>query len=1356
MRVLFWQNTKGGIIAVETINYNRFKESCEEFKSAFSDSFFSSGRLFCHPLLDGVIYTPCSPEEAKSNSMDICRMADMLLMSADGKEYLPFKIAEARKIAAENGTVYISNLLFKETFMAYDWMIDGKHDTLIISEEHMRKEGKNYAPVTPLTNVVQPFKKFTNHFLYKKGTLEEPAVLGDKEIKDRLDAHLKDALSSYVGTEYVGEPQFDLFDGKITMDTNESRCMELDKGINLADEFEKSMEPNVSAFKSGGIDFDMKKYMAAFFIAESEKCGIKTEEKDFASCETTEDMGKALRKLVSEKNGYGFKYTEPDAEKAEKLLRAAELGSPEGVKAQVSELLKIRPAFASVFNLARAASPADAENIETISDYWCSSALSAAELGEYLAKAYVPADCRSADGKLCCGGAKASVILEDLKNAAAKYKLKNVPAADELAAYCEEFEKQSRTYNGTVFATKEEMEKAVKNEKELADLCADLSALDEAELKKLRTYIYDMKLDKKTTGKYLLKIKLALNDCEKNQLKLLCTGVSLKNYDELAALKKKIKEGGFDEVVAAPYLAEINDGMLSAQLRELTDMFKTIPDAAAADKLEKDLASDRFDKMFKRHFTAKIASARDGFARTQISEICKDIETAAEKALEDISKKLDEVKCGDALKAPFRKQISQRFEILEKQAADKEFEGIATADKAKLDKMREVIKSGRFKAALTDKYAADIEKRTVELENAEFVKKCETIPQMDAKALAEIIVQLESEKYPEDIVKKYMPMTAEREKTLKKEELAQMCKDIASMDFAKLDALEAKLKDEKYAPDMTAGYFDSIKARRKVLYNAEADGLCKNIGNMQKPELAQLTEKLKNEKYDPEYTKKYFDEIDKRFNKIETDKLDSMCKNIEKLKKPELEKLTADISALGLRKENAAPYLEKIRKQEISLIKSQLESLCKNIPNTPRKELSKLREALTGDDFDKELTAKYIEQIDKRTAELIKKELADLCSNIAGSPKDKLMKMKLTISETPEYAEAGKPYVEQIESRLKAIDKAEFDKQMASIDKLDREALEKFEEDLENRKPSLDPKLYEASAAKCRERGEKLEKAELDKLTENIKNEDVKKLNEIKDKILEGDFTPEYTFPYIKRLDDEINDRHVKYFTKLTENINGMSRAELIVLLEKINKNEAHCPDDMLQRYIGKVNSKIREADSNILAQKCRNLGTTTEHQCFELIKDINEMDIDPETKKRFITQVELHITHLKTIERDGYVEKLKTLMADNSVTEAQFYVSGISKAFESSFIKIQNTYASTEQFELPLLIHMVTMGVPEDSFLLTLDQLYYQGKNGLGHIPVDQIERFEVKKSLFAATLHVVEKSGKSSELPCGIKKNL
>ena len=37
MRVLFWQNTKGGIIAVETINYNRFKESCGGCSATFDE-----------------------------------------------------------------------------------------------------------------------------------------------------------------------------------------------------------------------------------------------------------------------------------------------------------------------------------------------------------------------------------------------------------------------------------------------------------------------------------------------------------------------------------------------------------------------------------------------------------------------------------------------------------------------------------------------------------------------------------------------------------------------------------------------------------------------------------------------------------------------------------------------------------------------------------------------------------------------------------------------------------------------------------------------------------------------------------------------------------------------------------------------------------------------------------------------------------------------------------------------------------------------------------------------------------------------------------------------------------------------
>ena len=171
-----------------------------------------------------------------------------------------------------------------------------------------------------------------------------------------------------------------------------------------------------------------------------------------------------------------------------------------------------------------------------------------------------------------------------------------------------------------------------------------------------------MKLDKKTAGKYLLKIKLAMNNCEENQLKLLCTGLTLKKQGELEALMGKL--GEFDEVVAAPYIAQVKDAVLTAQLKELSEMFKAIPDKAKADELEKVLASGKYDKMFIRHFTAKIALARDGFAKEELAAVCKNISAADNKALDEMLSKLDSVKCREGLKAPYKKDIDARKQEL--------------------------------------------------------------------------------------------------------------------------------------------------------------------------------------------------------------------------------------------------------------------------------------------------------------------------------------------------------------------------------------------------------------------------------------------------------------------------------------------------------------------------------------------------------------------------------------------------------------------------------------------------------------------------------------------------------------------
>ncbi|MGN0642980.1 MAG: hypothetical protein ACI4JJ_07515 [Huintestinicola sp.] len=1350
-------------------DYSRFKESCTAFKHTFAEKYLQDGGLYCHPLSDGVILAPCSAEEAKSNGANICRMHDVMLMSEDGEEFVPFDIKKARDIASEFESVYLSNLMCESTFQAVEWMIDGKHDTVIISEEHMKKIGKPYAPVTPLTNVVVPLKKFKNNFLYGKGTLENPCVLTQKDITAKLDAYIADKLTDFPSLEITAETEFEVFGTKFMTDPSESRCVALDKALDKINEIAEEMKPNAEIFEAACYLFNINDFIIKYLAAAAKKCGIEITVSDFkanylkGADEKSEDylsaVKDAFKKLVSEKNSFGFKYTAPDKDKFSDALRSAEQSSADmdAQKSDIIELLKVRPVNAAVFNLARALSPADAENIENISEYWGKSPLHPTELGEYLSSAYIPSDCHDAEGKLICPLAKAEIIKEELSAASAKYKLKSSPALAEIAEYCDSAEKLSRTYNGTLFDTKEAMEAAVKNEAKLADMCGDLSALDMEELKKLRKYIFDMNLDKKTTGKYLLKIKVAMNDCEENQLKLLCTGIPLKNTEELTALKKKITEGDFDETVAAKYIAQIDGSMLSAQAAEMTALFAGIEsaDKAKVEALEKELASDRFDKMLKKHFEIKIQDAKNRFAVDDLAKICADIEKSDAKGLYEIRDKLKEYDCRKGLKISYFKAIDERLAKLEADEVKTAFAGIDKADTAKLDELEQLIKSGKYRKSLTEAYAQQIETRRNVIANEEFIKKCETIPQMDKAALDSITAELNSGKYGEDITSKYIPKVKERETALLKSELAALCKDIPSMNSEQLDATEKTLTDKKYPEELTTGYFDTIKARRRTLINAEADALCKDIMSMQKDALAKLREQLSDKKFDQEYVKKYYDKIDERENSLEKEKLEALCKGMDSMKKPELEKLSASLSESGCKKENIAPYLEKVRSLEIKLMKSELEALCKNIPTTPRKELSKLREALSGNDFDKELATKYIEQIDKRISELIKKELADICKNIANSPKDKLLAMKMEINDTPDYAEQGKAYIEQIDSRLKQLDKAEFDKQMASIEKLNMEELEKFTEELEKRKPALDAALYEASVKKCRERGKTLETAELEKLCADISGKDAAALCDIKEKITDGSFTPEYTYPYIKKLETAISDYYVKYYSKLTENMGAMSRAQLIALRDSITENKDGCPADMVTRYTGKVNAKIRESDEQILTAKCRNLSTYNEHMCFELIKDINAMDIDPASKKRFITQVELNITNLKTNERDAFVEQLKKVMAANFITGVHFYVPGMSKVFESQFVAITNSFASIEQFELPVLIHEVTQGMTDEAYMLTVDYLYFKGRNGFGRTAVEQIERFEVKKALFGLpSILMVERSGKTNELPSNIDR--
>ena len=1464
---------------MENINdYGVFRDKCASFSERYIEKYLSGDQLVCHPFVKDLIFAACDEEEAKRNDNTICRLRDMMLMSEDGEsDWRPFKIEDARKIAEENEHLYISDLLFSERYLVHDWMIDGKHDQIVVSEQYMREHNKPYAPVTPLTNQKLKIKKFVNPDFWRQGTPENPAVISFETIQDSLDECIGSLVEKFPKASDLSERRMDLFGtaAEIGRDAVCTASIEkaLDSVMELKAQFDK-YQPLIAAL---GRHLKISAYTIKFMVAALNKNGVEINPAEFRGdyfnpaaeklpeTHTDEDeiecAKECFRKAFSEKNPGGVKLVGVNESEYSEKLRKIELsdGNADELHREWADILSAKPADRLIFRMLNANAGGSSEEVAEIEEFWFGSRKNVTddELDAHLSESYTK-DCRGEDGKLSCDLVRAGLALDDLESAVKKYRFSESKTLSELKGYISELDKANRSYNGTVFDTVDDMKKAMANELELNKLCADLTALDRNELLKLRKYICDMTADDKTKGKYLVKAKLALNDSDKNQLDQLCLGLPFMKADEAEALKKKIAEGGFDETISKPYIEKIDARLISVQAEELTAEFSKLSSMSEADidALLKKTDTDKYSPVLKKHFIRKAEAAKDNISRSKFETLCKGMEGFDKTKLTELKKEAEKISARPAVASAYLKKIDRLINDFDRREVAEIFSGISKADEAQLAKLRGIINEGKYDSSLTDPYISAISEREKAVEIEKFTAKCDTIPKMNKDELAAIKADLVSGKYASEITDKYAGMVVAREIELEKNEIAEICKDIAAADEAALKEISKKLSDEKFKKEYTAEYFEKIKARRIELEKKEIAELCKDIKTSGKEELKKLREKLSDEKYskdftaeyfesikqreielekkeiaelckdiatsdkdklkklvaelamdkyNKEYTTEYFDKIkarvkeidnkeaadmcadipkmdraalktlseklaDPRFDKeytaqffdkikargVEIDKneLKDMCKNIQNMKKEELEKLTADISA-KYSKEVSAEFIEKIREKEIQLMKKELENLCKNIPSMPRTELSKLKEALKGDSFDKELSAKYIAQIEQREQALIKTELQTLCKNIDSSDKEKLLEIKHKISDTPEYASEGKSYIERIDKRIQALDKEEFDKMMASIAKLDEKGIENFRKELENRKSTLSPAKYSETIRMVEQREDELEKAALEKICAGYQTFTISQIASALGKIEDEGYSHENAGPYIKKLNDAANQLHIKNLGALTENMGNLNRTQLLEVLRKVREYSNGCPEDMKRRYEGMVKSKIRQYDDKQVGEMCRNLGNMSMKEIIELIEKIKAMDIDDSSKIRYINSCDNQILSDKRAEREIYVKKLHADMSDNMLNDSHL-ITPDSNVFDSYFSKMSVKFAKLGKYELPILLHLGAQNSAEEGFVFGMDSVYVCNKQGLITVKtVNEIEKFNAKTVLFNRSLNMEETNGVTTELPNNLKGN-
>lgn len=1018
--------------------YDTFKEKCEAFADKLEEKYFGSCKLICHPTAENVLISLCSDEEAHSNAIYICRMSDMLMMSDNGEEWSSFNLAEARRTAEQNGYIYLTDLLAENAFLAEDWMINGKNDTIIVSEAYMKEKGKRYAPVTPLTNKVLHFKKHAGGFFWK------PAKPGNIICidKDYIDGCFKEFFNNCIGNlPDLSESEtinFALFGGEITIDVNTTRIRTIEQFFENINGIVKVFAVNAEVLDICGYEFSEIDFLLGYAAEALKNNGINLSKDEFAKKYYSPVLNgaDAAKRLASLSSGCGnedvdciklafidainaeyadkIEYSSGNAALYSENIRKLELGSFDGdeEKYLVSELLSHKPADYRIFYYINRKYPEEAGNAALIAEFWQVEPLSDEDIENTVLGAYLPDENFDEQGRFCAGYEESRIIKEQLEKVIYKYGLSNREVLDELEQHMEVIDKERRTFNGTLFDTPEEMKLAVKNEVYVQELCTDLSALDENDLDELDGLIDNTTLDDNTKSKYKLKVELARNNVRSSVLEQKCLKLPLMNLDEITELRKKITDDDYPEAVVKPFYAKIKDALSAAQTSEIEGMLKNSEnlDDAELDGVAGKLDSGRYDRTIADYYKQKIGEIKETNLRAKLDKLVDGFESFGKEKLHGLIKTLNESDFPKRLTMPLVHKITETLNNFELNEAAKTFDGIDFADAEQLEKMKKVIADKVFSDEILAPYILRVEHREKELRDEKLNEMCKDIDSMSQEELDKLREEITKAEngFDEALISKYLDKITQRDCELKNSELAELCKYIFSMERLELDELKEKLADDKYDKEFTAVYYRKIAEREQELLVVELDRLCAGIEDADMDVLEKLKERIIDDEKYADICDSYIADINNRIEAIKIAEYRKLIDDVALMNEEELDEFrrNAENKRYEISEELYAQSMAAADAREDALETEAIVKICGNIETYGFEQAEDVKGQLVDGGFDPEKISHYIERIDDRITELHTAELNSYIDGIESMNKEQLIQAQIKIGEyagCPEY-----------------------------------------------------------------------------------------------------------------------------------------------------------------------------------------------------------------------------------------------------------------------------------------------------------------------------------------------------------------
>lgn len=1056
--------------------YDVFKEKSSAFANELESKCFSTAKYICHPTQKNELICRCSDEEAKSNGLNICRYSDMLLMSADNDEWQSFNLTKAREIAAENGFVYLTDIFAENAFYAEDWMINGKNDTIVVSETYMREKGKKYAPVTPLTNKVLHFKKLNNPLLWSKADIGEVITVDKAYIDKCIDNYLGKCVSEAPDFADSNDLSFELFDKKVIIDSKTTRILKTDVLFEQFDSVYEVLAEAKDILEESGYEFSSKDFVAKIAAQILFNNGVTISSEKFISDYvdryselSDEELAKnaysiahkdnnseltaikiAFAEALSKSQLFEYSYNNESVSDYIALMKDLEQKDFEGTqgiaeeKFLISKILSFRPDSYGIFAYTLYKYPEEAENLEKLANFWNVAPMDKASLQRVIFDSYLNAELFDENDNFVAGIKQAEIIKEELERVNVKYGFEDRTYINELADKIMEADLRSRSFNGTVFDTPEAMKRAVANELELQTLCINLSALDEKELEQLKKHIEGITIDDITKSKYLLKVKMAMNCVEESMLDQLCLGLATLDADETIKLRDDVLKTGYAESVINAKLPDINNHLDIAFTEELDKRMAKLNDMDTAEIaiLLQSVNSGRYPTVMAESYARRIEQFADEKIKSEIDIICSGMDEFTLEMLTDAKLKLSNDKFPEKYTCAYIEEIDRLIVDYERHEVEKLFENIDFATEEEIANIKSVLSEKSYNDELVAPYMTKVSQREQALIDEELETMCESIEDMEQDRLDEIRSRIISsdKNYNTELKEKCLDRIERREAELKNSELAERCKYIFSMNQDALNELKDVLLSDAYDESITTVYLKKVTEREDELRREELDELCANISEMDLEELEKLRNEIaENEEY-VAICDEYFEKINNCVDNIKNAEYNALLETVDTMSENELEKFKSDLSDKLADSEISLESFEKgvakISERASAIEDEKLDSIIGDIDSIDVDKAVYALETIRNGEFNEDKKKTRIELLESKLKELHIAKLDEITNGIEGMSKEQLLKVKSSVEEYKCVIELKTAYIVRIDGCISALAEKEVTDIIGNINEL--------------------------------------------------------------------------------------------------------------------------------------------------------------------------------------------------------------------------------------------------------------------------------------------------------------------------------